>query len=128
MKLLRKGIFRLRICKYFSLYQHIKFVKRKALIEVREEHLKNKLQLVNDRDEFLQNKLGIVKNLIDYQLELNAVSETQLKIIREFLGEPVLEKLKGLNINIAQSEISNVILEQTTHDQKENLGEQTGDP
>jgi len=95
---------------------------------VREEHLKNKLQLVNDRDEFLQSKLGIVKNLIDYQLELNAVSETQLKIIREFLGEPVLEKLKGLNINIAQSEISNVTLKQTTHDQKENLGEQTGNP
>ncbi|MCT4590491.1 MAG: hypothetical protein N4A71_21875 [Carboxylicivirga sp.] len=123
MKLFKKGIIRLGICRYFNLHQRIRFEREKALAEMREEHLKLKLELANDRDKFLQKKLSVVRNLINYQLELNAVSETQIKIIREFLGEPVMEKIRGLNLNIANSEIDKLTLNQNQDDQKgENMG------
>ena len=121
---------KLGICGYFKLLQRIKRERQKALMDVREEHLRLRLELANDRDEFLQRKLGIVKNLIDYQLELNAVSETQIKIIREFLGEPVMDKIRSLNINFSESDIKSVTLKQTTQNdqKKEDLGEQKSYP
>ncbi|MBR8535448.1 hypothetical protein KDU71_07745 [Carboxylicivirga sediminis] len=129
MKLFKKGILKLGICRYLNLRQRIKLERKKALIELREEQLKLKLELVDDRDRFLKEKLNVVRNLIDYQLELNTVSETQIKIIREFLGEPVMEKIRGLNINIAHSDIEKVTLKQTSNDrEKESLGEQKSDP